>query len=102
MFDSSRAGDIVVFAAADWAFTKQGRGGHGSCVADDMRVRFFFAGPDLSAGTSIDHARLVDVMPTVLELPGEHGRLADIPSIDGVSLVAQLRAAGQSFVGAVK
>jgi hypothetical protein len=91
MFDDPRAGDIVVFAADDWSFDDRYAGGHGSCLAADMRVPLYFAGPGLLAGARIDHARLVDVMPTVLDLLGESARLDSVPPIDGVSLVEQLR-----------
>ena len=53
----------------------------------------YFAGPGLPAGGRIDHARLVDVMPTVLDLLGEAARLNEIGPIDGVSIAAELKAA---------
>ncbi len=93
MFESHRAGDIVLFAAHDWAFGHYEPGGHGSCLAEEMRVPMFFAGGGLPRGASIRHARLVDVMPTVLEMLGETERLAGIGRIDGVSILAELRAA---------
>jgi arylsulfatase A-like enzyme len=58
-----------------------------------MRVPLYVAGPGLPAGGRIDHARLVDVMPTVLDLLGESGRLNEIDPIDGVSVAAELKAA---------
>ena len=93
LFDSSRSGDIVVFAADDWAFSNTEPSGHGSCLAEDMRVPMYFAGPDLQPGAHIENARLVDVMPTVLDLLGEIGRLERIGPIDGISLKPQLLAA---------
>ena len=95
MFDSGRAGDVVAFAEGAWSFDGAFRGGHGSCLASDMRVPLYFAGPGLSAGAHIDCARLVDVMPTVLDLLGEHRRLRHIDALDGVSLLPELRSAGQ-------
>ncbi len=93
MFDSSRAGDIVVFAADDWALGPGDQGGHGSCVARDMRIPMYVAGPDLPCGTHIRCGRLVDVMPTILDLLGESGRLAGQPPIDGKSLLPELHRA---------
>lgn len=93
MFDSPRAGDIVVFAEDDWAFSALEPSGHGSCSAADMRVPLYFAGPGLPAGGRINHARLVDVMPTVLDLLGEAARLNKISPIDGASIAADLKAA---------
>lgn len=96
MFDSPRAGDIVLFADEDWVFDSNEPSGHGSCLAEDMRVPLFFAGPNLPRGGRIDHARLVDIMPTVLDLLGESGRLEAIGPIDGTSIAAELKAADAS------
>jgi hypothetical protein len=100
MFDSPRAGDIVVFASESAGFEPKWRGGHGSCLARDMRVPLYFAGPDLSAGAQIDAARLVDVMSTVLDMLGCANRLEGVPAIDGVSLLPELRAARSLTVAA--
>lgn len=94
MFSSPRAGDIVVFAAEDWSFERD-RSGHGSAKASDMRVPLYFAGPDLPPGGRIECARLVDIMPTVLDLLGEANRLRTIEPIDGVSVAEALRHARQ-------
>ncbi len=93
MFDSPRTGDIVIFAKDDWAFGEKYRGGHGSCVARDMRVPMYFCGPDLPPGGRLGHARVVDVMPTVLDLLGEGDRLRSMQPLDGKSLAPLLRAA---------
>lgn len=93
MFDSTRAGDIVVFAADGWALHRDDDGGHGSCVARDMRIPLYFTGPGLAGGSQIPCGRLVDVMPTVLDLLGELSRLSKHPSIDGESLLSELRSA---------
>ncbi|MEP0843538.1 MAG: alkaline phosphatase family protein [Phycisphaerae bacterium] len=95
LFDSPRTGDVVVMAAEEWgfAFGPAENGGHGSCVARDMHVPLLFAGPDLPRGAVVPHARLVDVMPTVLGLLGEAHRLDRLPAIDGVNIADELRAA---------
>jgi Type I phosphodiesterase / nucleotide pyrophosphatase len=92
MFDSPRAGDLVVFADGDFSFGDQWPGGHGSCAKADMLVPMYFAGPGLSAGGAVNCARLVDVMPTLLDLLGRYDRVGDI---DGVSIVDQLRGIGR-------
>lgn len=94
MFESPRAGDIVVFADEGWTFRRGERGGHGSAASSDVCVSMFFSGPDLPRGASIPHGRLVDVMPTLLELLGRGDRLARAGQIDGESLAAELRQAG--------
>jgi len=93
LFDSPRAGDIVAFADEDHTFEPKWRGGHGSCLARDMRVPLYFSGPGLPAGREIPTGRLVDVMPTVLDLLGFADRLKSAPPIDGISLLPALRAA---------
>jgi hypothetical protein len=93
MFDSPRAGDLVVFADDGWSFERGDRGGHGSCLAADMIATYFFAAPDLPAGGSIDTMRLVDVMPTLLDLLDESHRLAGCDDLDGVSAAGELRSA---------
>jgi hypothetical protein len=93
LFDAPRAGDVVVFADADWTFTAGWRGGHGSCLARDMHVPLYFAGPGLTPGATIPHARLVDITPTIIDLLSHGERMQEIQDLDGVSLVPQLRAA---------
>lgn len=90
LFESRRAGDIVVFADGDWAFRGEFQGNHGSCRAEDMRVPLMFAGAGLPQGATIPLARLVDVTPTIIDLLGEGMRL-DSLELDGVSRAAELR-----------
>ena len=94
MFDSTRAGDLVIFAADDWALARGDDGGHGSCIAWDMRIPMYFTGPGLPRDTKVPCGRLVDAMPTILELLGESDRLSKHPPIDGQSLLPELRRAG--------
>jgi len=93
MFDSPRAGDLVIFAADDWGLGHADDGGHGSCEARDMRIPMYFAGPGLALGGRIPCGRLVDVMPTILDLLGESNRLSSQPPMDGRSLAPELRRA---------
>ncbi len=88
-FDSPRAGDIVVFAARGWDFSKTDLGGHGSVIRDDMIVPFIFAGPGISHKT-IKAARVVDLVPTVLDMLGCSGRIKWAGTLDGKSLLKKL------------
>jgi hypothetical protein len=90
MFDSSRTGDVVIMAGEKASLSPKEYGGHGSCLQRDMRTVMYFAGPGLPAGNRIHHARLVDVMPTILGLLGEEQRLEQIGSVDGVNLTELL------------
>jgi hypothetical protein len=89
MFDSPRTGDLVVFSDNDFSFSAEWRGGHGSCLQQDMHVPLFLAGPGLPPGGQLPAARLVDVAPTMLDLLD-----VDTPAgttFDGVSLLPALR-----------
>lgn len=86
LFDSDRAGDVVLFAREGWAFVTGFRGAHGSCLAQDMKVPMFFSGPDLPAGRTIPSARLADLAPTILGLLGREDRISRLGDIDGVDL----------------
>ncbi len=91
LFDSPRTGDVVIMPADDWLLYRRGEhAGHGSCLARDMRIPLFFSGPGLPKGAAIDHARLVDLMPTILGLLGQSDRLKLAPPIDGIDLTPQL------------
>ena len=93
MFDSPRAGDLVVFAAEGCALYMGEAAGHGSQLARDMHTCMFFSGPGLPAGATIDHARLVDFTPTLLGLLGQAERIEKYSPMDGVDLSAQIRQA---------
>jgi hypothetical protein len=91
MFDSNRAGQIVAFAAEGWNFDHKNLGGHGSIIREDMIVPFMISGPGIPSGSTLCTARLVDVMPTVLDMLGELDRLEKINPIDGQSLLPELK-----------
>jgi hypothetical protein len=95
MFDSPRAGEVVLFAADGWALNEGEKGGHGSIAQRDMRIPMYFAGPDLPRGAEIPYGRLVDVTPTILGLLEESHRLEDYPPVDGVNMENRLRNASE-------
>jgi hypothetical protein len=91
-FDSPRSGDLVVFAAPSWDFSEKYLGGHGGLEAEELRIPLYFAGPLVQPGTEIPAARLVDVVPTLLELMSACAvdpALESTP-MDGISLAAEL------------
>ncbi len=90
MFDSRRAGDIVLFASQRGTFELNGKGGHGSCLASDMNVPMFFSGPGLPRGGRIEYARSLDLTPTVLDLLGVPLPPSAGP-MDGISIAERLR-----------
>lgn len=68
LFDSRRAGDLVLFAADGWDFAPEAVGGHGSVVAADMRVPMVIAGPLIRPGGTLPTARTVDVAVTLIDM----------------------------------
>ncbi len=89
-----RSGDVVLFAAHGHSFGKE-KSGHGGIHRADMRIPMMFAGPGIEAGGTIDVARAVDLVPTIMQLLG-----CELPAaavFDGVPLlpmrdVAQMEA----------
>jgi arylsulfatase A-like enzyme len=94
MFDSPRAGDVALFADTAWDFGGSNGGGHGGITRADMRIPMIFVGPDLPAGKTISHARLVDVAPTVLRLLAPEVRDVPADEFDGMDRAAELRKSG--------
>ena len=88
MFDSHRAGDLVIFAAPDWDFSPENVGGHGGVTPADMLVPMAFAGPGITPGATIDLARTVDIAPTLINMLRPEA--LERNQFDGRSLLPQL------------
>jgi arylsulfatase A-like enzyme len=84
LFESSRGGDVYVFASRSGTFGRKHNSGHGSCIEGDVHATMMFAGAGVPAGRTIDRARLVDVTPTILEWLGHES--AAVPEMHGVSI----------------
>jgi len=91
LFDSDRAGEIVLFAASGWGFSTWEHAGHGSITAEEMFVPMIWAGPDIPAGQKLNRARTCDVTPTILEILHAPEQSAVGPPFDGTSLLSRLR-----------
>jgi RNA polymerase-binding transcription factor DksA len=89
-FDSPRAGQIIIFAADGWDFSDRDLGGHGSIMRYDMIVPMVFTGPDIAPG-HLHTARIVDVMPTILDIMGLGDRTNRFGTLDGRSLLSRMR-----------
>lgn len=77
---------------------EKGLAGHSSLEEWEIKIPLVFAGPGLEdfRGKRVEaQARLIDIMPTILELAGE-GLPADI---DGVSLLPAMRGATEGLPG---
>lgn len=65
--------DLVVTASRGWSFRSDEETGsdHGSLLPESMRISLFVAGPNIRHGVWPQPQRIVDVLPTVLEMIGE-------------------------------
>jgi len=83
-----RAGDIQIFAAPGCALLKGDPGGHGGISRTERHIPMFFSARALASGQVHQSARLVDVMPTIMEWLGCRERIPT--GLDGRSLMPQL------------
>ncbi len=70
LFRLRRAGQVVLFAEPGYSFVHE-KGGHGGVNRDDMFITMMFAGPGVTPGGTIDSARSVDLVPTLLSVLGQ-------------------------------
>ncbi len=96
LFESPRAGDLMLTANPGWDFTAGGRSGHGGVDAGEVLVPMVISGPGIPAGETIDHARLIDVAPTILRLISNGATDADGQRFDGVDRTDEIRRAGET------
>jgi arylsulfatase A-like enzyme len=94
LFDSPRLGDVALFAAPCWDFSKKYVGGHGGLERAEMQIPLYFVGPGIEPGRRIFAARQVDLVPTILDLMGLPGRTSAACRMDGKSLLPELKPAG--------
>jgi arylsulfatase A-like enzyme len=96
MFDSSRAGDLALFAKPGWDFRLGNTGGHGGLSPAEILTPMIFAGGGLPRGQSIPYARTVCLVPTVIDYVRGQKEPTLFRDFDGDSLLDILRAAGQN------
>ncbi len=61
-------GDLVVTSAPGWSFLRHTRGDHGGLRRDSIETTLLFSGPRVRAGASLAGSRLIDLLPTFLDL----------------------------------
>ena len=68
----ARDPDLLVTASDGWSFRSDGGEGtdHGYPLATSMRISLFLAGPNIAHGVLPAPHRIVDVLPTILEMTG--------------------------------
>ncbi|MCX6357707.1 MAG: alkaline phosphatase family protein [Candidatus Aureabacteria bacterium] len=85
LFESPCAGDLFVVAADRWDFEKVNISSHGGFLRGEMTVPLIMAGPGIRHGR-IGPARMVDLVPTILDYLGHGDRIAKY-HLDGVSFL---------------
>jgi arylsulfatase A-like enzyme len=61
-------GDLVLTSARGWSFLHHGRGDHGGLRRESMETELVLAGREVDRNASLEGARLIDLLPTFLEL----------------------------------
>jgi len=67
-----RTPDLVATAARGWSFRSDGEWGtdHGAPLRESMRISLWLAGPNIRRGIRLEPCRIVDLLPTILEMVG--------------------------------
>lgn len=70
---ASRTPDLVVTAAPGWSFRSADDFGtdHGGPLREAMRISLWLAGPNVRHGVMRQPRRIVDVLPTILQMVGQ-------------------------------
>lgn len=68
----ARTPDLVVTAARGWSFRSDDELGtdHGSLLREAMRISLWLAGPNVRRGRMAQPRRIIDVLPTILDMAG--------------------------------
>lgn len=61
-------GDLTVTSSRGYSFLRHTAGDHGGLRKDSVETALVFAGPAVREGSSLDGARLIDLLPTFLEM----------------------------------
>jgi hypothetical protein len=85
-------GDLVLTSARGWSFLRHGRGDHGGLRRESMETELVLAGNAIDRRASLDGARLIDLLPTFLEILDYPADPAFLASLDGRPLPVTPRA----------
>jgi arylsulfatase A-like enzyme len=82
-----RVGEVMLFAARGYSFGYE-KGGHGGIDRQEVCIPMMVAGPGIEPGGTIEVARAVDVVPTLMTLLGHD--LPEGDTLEGVPLFQPL------------
>jgi arylsulfatase A-like enzyme len=76
-------GDLVLTSAPGWSFLRHTQGDHGGLRRDSIETSLVLAGPMVLPGASLAGSRLIDLLPTFLDLLGLVAEPEYLASLDG-------------------
>ncbi|MBZ5638158.1 MAG: alkaline phosphatase family protein [Acidobacteriia bacterium] len=76
-------GDLVLTSAPGWSFLRHSQGDHGGLRQDSIETALLLSGPRVRAGASLAGSRLIDLLPTFLDLLGLVADPDYLASLDG-------------------
>jgi arylsulfatase A-like enzyme len=79
-------GDLVITAAPGWSFLRHTQGDHGGLRRDSIETALLLSGWRVRPGASLAGSRLIDLLPTFLDLLGLVAEPDYLASLDGRSL----------------
>jgi hypothetical protein len=79
-------GDLVVTSAPGWSFLRHTQGDHGGLRRDSIETALLLSGSRVRPGASLAGSRLIDLLPTFLDLLGLVAEPGYLASLDGHSL----------------
>jgi len=79
-------GDLVITSAPGWSFLRHTQGDHGGLRRDSIETTLLLVGPAVRPGASLAGSRLIDLLPTFLDLLGLAAEPDYLASLDGRAL----------------
>jgi arylsulfatase A-like enzyme len=92
-------GDLVLTSAAGWSFLRHTKGDHGGLRRDSIETSLLLVGPRIRPDASLAGSRLIDLLPTFLDLLGLSAEPEFLASLDGRDLsVSRLDEPSHGFI----
>jgi hypothetical protein len=79
-------GDLMLTSAPGWSFLRHTQGDHGGLRRDSIETSLLLTGPMVRPGASLAGSRLIDLLPTFLDLLGLVAEPDYLAALDGRAL----------------